>query len=176
MFSNWSGSFTVSQTIEDLPAGVYTLKAGYGERYGESDITWDMDESYFFASSTALGEDTAKVTAPSVGQAFPIDNCELTDVVVTDGKLTLGVVAGQSSHVFFNEVKLFITNAATGFDYGKAYEEVAAGIEPTAKTAKVRSVALFDLNGKRIPTAKKGVVIVKKYMSDGTVKTEKVVK
>jgi hypothetical protein len=35
---------------------------------------------------------------------------------------------------------------------------------------------MFDLNGRRISSARKGLVIVKKVMSDGTVKTQKVVK
>ena len=179
MFSNWGGSFTASQTIEDLPAGVYTLTAGYGERRSATEIekdAYDLEESFFFAATTELGEDTVTVSAPSVGQAFPVDNVELTDLVIADGKLTLGVVAGPSSRVFFNEVKLYMTAAADGFDYGKAYEEVLTGVEPQAKTAKVRAVQLFDLNGRRVQTAKKGIVIVKKYMSDGTISTEKVIK
>ena len=43
-------------------------------------------------------------------------------------------------------------------------------------TAKVRSLAVYDLNGRRLVNAKKGINIVKKVMSDGTVKTTKVVK
>ena len=176
MFSNWGGSFTVSQTIVDLPAGVYTLKAGYGERYGESDITWDMDESFFYAKTTDMGEDSVTASAPSIGQAFPDINSDaaptLEEVVVTDGLLTLGVQAGNESHVFFDAVKIFINGAAPGFDYGKGYTEDIND----AKASKVRAVALYDLNGRRIMTAQKGVQIVKKYMSDGTVRTEKVVK
>lgn len=179
MFSNWGGSFTVSQTVTDLPAGVYRLTAGYGERYGESDITWDMEESYFYAKTSDMTEDSLTVSAPSVGQAFPVDNCELTDVVVTDGKLTLGVQASQDSHVFFNEVKLYLTGAATGFDYAAAYTQIEndinTGVE-AVKPASVRGIALYDLNGRRIGEAQKGIQIVKKYMSDGTIRVEKVVK
>lgn len=176
MFSNWGGSFTVSQTIVDLPAGIYTLKAGYGERYGESDITWEMEESYFYAKTTEMGEDSVTSSAPSIGQAFPDINSDaaptLEEVVVTDGILTLGVQAGQESHVFFDAVKIFIAGSAPGFDYGQGYTEDIND----AKASKVRAVALYDLNGRRIMTAQKGVQIVKKYMSDGTVRTEKVVK
>ena len=68
-----------------------------------------------------------------------------------------------------------MTAPIAGHDYGKDYQEVLASVE-TAKTAKVRGLELYDLNGRRITTARKGLVIVKKYMSDGTVKTEKVVK
>ena len=44
------------------------------------------------------------------------------------------------------------------------------------KPATVRAVELYDLNGRRLVTAGKGVMIVRKYMSDGTIRVEKVVK
>ena len=65
---------------------------------------------------------------------------------------------------------------SAGFDYGKAYEEVLTGVDAQQQVAKVRAIEMFDLNGQRIPVAKKGVVIVKKHMSDGTVRTQKIVK
>jgi hypothetical protein len=69
-----------------------------------------------------------------------------------------------------------MTGAAAGFDYANAYNEyVETGIE-TTKAGTVRAIELFDLNGRRLSTATRGVTIVKKYMSDGTVRTEKVVK
>ena len=70
-----------------------------------------------------------------------------------------------------------MTGAATGFDYAKAYEEVAAGIETLEATpaAKVRAIQLFDMNGRRVAKAQKGITIMKKVMSDGSIKTEKVI-
>ena len=171
MFSNWGGSFTVSQEITDLPSGIYTLKAGYGER----DTNDDPSTSYFYVKTSEYEEDSITVECPNVGQAFPVDNIEITDVVVTDGKLTLGVQAGQSSHVFFNEVKLYLTGAAPGFDYAKGYEDAVNGIEAPA-AVKVRAVELYNLNGRRILSAQKGIQIVKKYMNDGSVRIEKVIK
>ena len=180
MFSNWGGSFTASQTIEDLPAGVYTLVAGYGDRRSAEEVesdNYDLEESYLFAATAGQEiEDAARIAAPNIGQSFPEMNLRLEDVLVTDGHLTIGVQAGPDSRVFFNEVQLLLSGAATGFDYGKAYEEVLTGVEAAAKTAKVRAIELFDLNGRRIPVAKKGIVIVKKHMSDGTIRTEKIVK
>jgi hypothetical protein len=66
---------------------------------------------------------------------------------------------------------------AANVDYAKAYEDIAAGIETLEGTpaAKVRAIQLFDLNGRRVMKAQKGITIVKKVMSDGSVKTEKVV-
>ena len=95
-------------------------------------------------------------------------NSTIEEIEVVDGKLTFGVQAGQDSHVFFNEAKLYMTAPAASFDYTKGYNEVVAGVE-TTKTAKVRAIQLFDLNGQRINSARKGIVIVKKQMSDGTI-------
>ena len=100
----------------------------------------------------------------------------IENIVVTDGFLTLGFAWGGQSQAFFDEVHVIMTGAAS-FDYAKAYEEVAAGIETLdAKPAvQVRAIQLFDLNGRRLTKAQKGLTIVKKVMSDGSVKTEKVI-
>ena len=39
----------------------------------------------------------------------------------------------------------------------------------------MRAIQLFDLNGRRLTKAQKGITIVRKLMSDGSVKTEKIV-
>ena len=72
-------------------------------------------------------------------------------------------------------VQLQLTAPATSFDYAKGYQEVITGVE-TAKAAKVRAMELYNLSGARVSNAGKGFVIVKKLMSDGTVKTAKVIK
>ena len=173
MFSNWSGAFTVSQTVENLPAGVYSLRCAYGERNDEA----SAEGSYFFVSTSANEAEPLTKPCPVIGQSIPSLNIEIPDVVITDGKLTLGVQAGGSSHVFFDKVQVVLTAPATGFDYSAAYETEAAGIETLEGTpaAKVRGIQLFDLNGRRLSKAQKGITIVKKVMSDGSIQTEKVV-
>ena len=88
-----------------------------------------------------------------------------------------GMVDDLTAHAqaFINEATITLTAPATGYDYADAYKQIVDGVE-TAKTAKVRSIAVFDLNGRRVVKANKGINIVKKVMSDGTVKTQKVVK
>lgn len=173
MFSNWGGSFTVYQTVEDLPAGVYTLNAGYGERDSQA----EGDISYFYAKTSDMVEDSLTCEAPTIGQAFPeITTTEIPDVVVTDGVLTLGVQASASSHVFFDAVALKLTAAATGIDYTKLYQEAMAGIDvTTVQPQHIRAIEMFDLNGRRVSVAKKGVTILRKVMTDGTIRTEKVI-
>ena len=182
MFSNWGGTFTVYQTIEDLPAGVYSLYVAFSERMGEDEAPNALDGTYIYAKTSATEEgDSLTAEISRIGQAFPTagpeksGNSTIEEIEVVDGKLTFGVQAGQDSHVFFNEAKLYMTAPAASFDYTKGYNEVVAGVE-TTKTAKVRAIQLFDLNGQRINSARKGIVIVKKQMSDGTIRTEKVIK
>ena len=67
--------------------------------------------------------------------------------------------------------------AADGFDYAGAYQEVIEGVEGTvAAPAQVMGIELYDLNGRRIMKAQQGVVIMKKFMNDGTIRVEKVIK
>jgi hypothetical protein len=196
MFQTWGPAYRVEQTITDLPAGVYTIKFGFGERNDDASV--DNTFAYVKTSETPEvepveeGEDPneedrdlnfyATVGAEIIGQAFPFatgnNPLMIEDVVVTDGQLTIGVNAGQDSHTFFNDVRLLLANK-TDFDYAAAYNEVVGQIETgvdNANVVRVRAVELYDLNGRRIITANKGIQIVKKYMSDGTVRIEKVVK
>ena len=175
MFQTWGDAYRAENTVTDLPAGVYTLKAAFGER---DNATLDETGVYVRTSSTAEGEFDQISECPSIGQSFPSIknfNVVLTDIEVTDGTLVIGINAQAGTHTFFNGLELWMTGAIAGHDYSKDFEEVATGVE-SAKAAKVRSLELFDLNGRRITTARKGLVIVKKTMSDGTVKTEKVIK
>ena len=112
-------------------------------------------------------------TLESVGENL-LGSGDIEEIVVTDGKLTVGYSYGSQSQAFLNDVTIKMVAPAPGFDYGKAYEE--AGIEKLdASAIKVNAIQLFDLNGRRLSKAQKGITIVKKVMSDGSVKTEKVI-
>ena len=187
----------VEQTITDLPAGIYTVTL-YGTDWGNQKGDYD-DETGEWSGKDALGFVYAKVTdtpEPAEGETADRDinfaatatieaaknhglsqysmdlEHKLSEITVTDGKLTIGFYYGNDSQYFFGDAKLTLTGAAAGFDYAAALE---TNIDQPA-TAKVRALQLYDLNGRRIATAQKGIQIVKKMMSDGTVKTQKVVK
>ena len=57
----------------------------------------------------------------------------------------------------------------------KETTEMQGDIGETVAEPTVRNLQLFDLNGRRVLTARKGIFIVKKQMSDGTIRTEKVI-
>src|SRR5574344_146651 len=53
MLTNWAKSFNISQTITDLPAGVYSVKAGLGERNATDTNHPDNYENYFYIVANA---------------------------------------------------------------------------------------------------------------------------
>lgn len=177
IYLQWHQQARVEQTITDLPAGIYTVQFNANDNSAESEGT----VVYVTTSETPAVEEGAEfdVNVNAAGWA-QVDNSgwdrEVTDIVVTDGILTLGFKSGSTSQPFLEWVKVLMTGAAN-VDYAKAYEDIAAGIETLEGTpaAKVRAIQLFDLNGRRVMKAQKGITIVKKVMSDGSVKTEKVV-
>lgn len=178
MFQTWKSGYCTEQTIEDLPAGVYTIVVGVGERDNEEGLV----DSYIYAktSATLEGEfaDSTHLTTV-IGQTFPhAENggVAIEGITVTDGKLTIGYNAGGKSCTFLNDVRLYINGAAAGFDYATAYKEVVDGIILNEAPAQVVGVELYDLNGRRLMKAQKGIVIVKKIMSDGTINVAKEVK
>jgi hypothetical protein len=178
MFQTWGSSYRVEQTIYDLPAGVYSIVMGFGERNGES----DLEGSFIYAKTTDTpwaeeGEEeqfAGKTDATVIGQAFPFLNTRIDNIVVSDGILTIGANGGSSSHTFFNDVQLLMTGSIAGFDYDQAYKD---GIEDNVNVpAQVRNVEVFSLDGRRVSSARTGIMLVRKHMSDGTVRTEKVIR
>jgi hypothetical protein len=181
MFEGWHNNYRIETTIEDLPAGVYTIKGAFIDR----EYTDERNSFLYVKTSNTKGENglTAPVSLTNVGQKYPTLSEEacltITDVEVVDGRLTIGANAGigevtMETNTFFNEVQVLLTAPAAGFDYATAF---AVGIESAEATAaKVRAIEIYDLNGRRVLTAPRGVCIVKKLMSDGTVKTEKVIR
>ena len=185
----------IEQTITDLPAGIYTVMidaAEWSDEFtpGENDdeetiatkeANHEMNRVYVKTSDTPAYEEGAEEVFKADaridhhGQYVGRYENYLTDIEVTDGVLTLGVKWNNLAQFMFDRVQILLAAPAAGFDYAKAYEDVMTDIDqPAAKTAKVIGIQIFDLNGQMIPTAKKGVNIVKKYMSDGTIVTEKV--
>ena len=181
MHPGWHAVAAVEQTITDLPAGVYTVSFN----------GWDWDNpgsteetyGYVKTSETPAVEEDAELdknvnyAGYACITASSQQNVSVTDIVVTDGVLTLGFHWGGNSQAFFEYANVLLT-APANVDYAALYTEAAAaGIETLEGTpaAKVRAIQLFDINGRRVAKAQKGLTIVKKVMSDGSVKTEKVI-
>lgn len=179
MFQTWGASYRVEQTITDLPAGKYNIFFGFSDR----DSADDLSNVYAYVNTSNADEGTEEFTgsAEAIGQAFPFAESSgsimIEGVEVTDGILTLGVNASDGSKTFFNDVHVILVDKAADVDYEQAKnDKIETGIEDVQKAATVSATEMFDINGRRVSVAPRGVVIVKKHMSDGTVRMQKVVK
>ena len=185
----------IEQTITDLPAGIYTVmidatewsdeftpkEGDTDEQIAQKEINHEQNRAYVKTSATPVFVEGQEEPEQFAGDAR-LDNRGqyagryenfFTDIVVTDGVLTLGVKWNNIAQMMFDRVKVLLAAPATDFNYKDAYE---TGIEGTeAAPVKVRAIQLYDLNGRRVLKAQKGITIVKKQMSDGTIRTEKVV-
>lgn len=172
----WHAVARTEQTVYDLPAGIYNIKFRGNDNSTTSDGTYGYVRLPETAEVAEGGEFDKE--ANTAGYA-DVNNSgwlrEIPNIMVLDGQLTFGFSWGPESQAFFGAIRIMLAGTAD-VDYSALYDEVAAGIETAASKAKVRAIELYDLNGQRIPVAKKGIVIVKKHMSDGTVKMEKVIK
>ena len=167
-----NGGAVVEQTITNLPAGVYTIKMKSADNNNPR-----SENTLGYVRTTANGK-----TPLADGASFDKTvNCDaytdanegsIENITVTDGNLTIGFSYGSGSQAWLESVELIMTGKAADYDYAAAY---ATGIDGK-KASKVRSIELYDVNGRRMTTARKGLVIVKKTMADGTVKTSKIVK
>lgn len=177
----------VEQTIENLPAGIYSVKLQMyenGEKRSDEEESL-MDYSYGFVKvSDTPAPEVDEETGEPVEEFDPeIHTAGVTistqdpimDIEVVDGKLTIGYHYGKKSQAFLEDAWIYMTSPIAGHNYAEDYKNFTDFVE-TAKTAKVRAIEVYDLNGRRLVNAKKGINIVKKVMSDGTVKTQKIVK
>lgn len=199
MASNWNGSYTIKQTVENLPAGLYNLGGAVNERDAFH------DDSYFFVE---LEDELIMMPCPNQGQSWNntpnlwtarrdanwYEGKEVTeditnengDVIVAgpgeepvadnyieilDGKVTLGAHAGESdSHIFINKFAIKLVNLSGNFNYEN--NEFMTGVE-SVKNNQVVKVAVYDINGRQKYNATKGMNIVKRTYSDGSVKVGK---
>jgi hypothetical protein len=175
----WHSVATVEQTITDLPVGIYTIKVKANNN-GTLDESSTDNVVYVKLSDTPAVEEGQDLDVETNYAAYTTFNTgaeshEMTDVVVADGVLTIGCTWGSLAQAFFDQVNLYIAAPVDGFNYADAIPTAIETLEGTP-AAKVRAIEMFDLNGRRVTKATKGLVIMKQIMSDGTVRTRKVVK
>lgn len=169
MANNWKCDYTLSQTLTGVPAGVYTIlincrtSAGFNSDVQE-DGTYDK---YIFATA---GEQTyvQKFAEGGWGTHF----CAIEGVEVTDGTVTIGAVEKNSAqyetNTFVDDARVFLTAKADKFDYAKAAQELADGIEAAPEADAAVAVAIYSVSGSRQQALQPGINIVK--MSDGSVR------
>lgn len=169
-FTIYQADTRAEQTITDLPAGNYLVTlygCDWANKKGDDGTGPDAEGFvYVKTSDTPAVEEGAEedrdvnfaatCTAWYPGQ-YRMDGAHNMEVTVTDGKLTIGMQFKSDSQYFFGDVKLTLIGAAEGFDYAKAYEELAASVE--AIKQNVNYNVIFDLQGRRIANPTKGLYI-----------------
>ncbi len=181
-FTTYHSEARMEQKIEDLPVGVYTVVLDA--------VDWDNGDNangFCFAKTSLTpaveegAEESRDVNFAGTadiehhGQYVGNHDNEIHNIEVLDGQLTLGVNFGSGAQWEFDRAKLFLTAPVASFNYVMAYESLMTSVE-NVKANQVRAIQLYDLNGRRVNKAGKGIVIIKKLMNDGSVKTEKVVR
>lgn len=171
-FTKYRANTRMEQTIYDLPAGVYTIDV--------NSVRWDNAESEECYAYIMTYDENDEPTTDKVQLKWYSDYNNAHDnlfegVVITNGKLTLGSKFSSDGQFFFGRVSLKMTSAAEDFDYASAIPTAIETLDGTP-AAKVRAIEMFDINGRRVAKAQKGLVIMKQIMSDGSIRTQKVVK
>jgi hypothetical protein len=177
--SDWSNQAGNADNPHDVNGFVYckTSKTPAVEEGAEEDreINFAATRTIVFGGqynmNHALNLGVEEVIDEATGFVSTSQEGEVMGISVTDGKLTFGIHFAGDAQYFFQHVKITLIAPADGFDY----ETEKTGIEAAATAPTVRALQVYDLNGRRMIKASKGLQIVKKQMSDGTVRVEKVI-
>ena len=171
----------VEQTVSELPAGTYVVSVKCNDNGGSWNAATDENPgsgtcAFVRTSANPAIESGAEVDREMDFAAYLTGSGDFggeDGITIEDGQLTVGFYYGSTSQAFFEEItSVKLIAPLAGHDYKNDKE---TSIE-TAAAPSVRSILVYDLNGRRVNKANKGLQIVKKQMSDGSVRVEKVVK
>lgn len=170
------------QTVSELPVGTYVVSVKCNDNGGSWNAANDEENpgsgtcAFVRTSANPAIESGAEVDREVDFAAYLTGSGDFggeDGITIEDGQLTVGFYYGNTSQAFFEEItSVKLIAPLAGHDYKKDQE---TSIE-TAAAPSVRSILVYDLNGRRVIKANKGLQIVKKQMSDGSVRVEKVVK
>lgn len=169
------------QTVSELPVGTYVVSVKCNDNGGSWNAATDENPgsgtcAFVRTSANPAIESGAEVDREVDFAAYLTGSGDFggeDGITIEDGQLTVGFYYGNTSQAFFEEItSVKLIAPLAGHDYKKDQE---TSIE-TAAAPSVRSILVYDLNGRRVIKANKGLQIVKKQMSDGSVRVEKVVK
>lgn len=171
----------VEQTVSELPAGTYVVTVKCNDNGNSWNAATDENPgsgtcAFVRTSANPAIESGAEVDREMDFAAYLTGSGDFggeDGITIEDGQLTVGFYYGNTSQAFFEEItSVKLVAPLAGHDYKNDKE---TSIE-TAAAPSVRSILVYDLNGRRVIKANKGLQIVKKQMSDGSVRVEKVVK
>lgn len=157
--------YDLHQTITGLPIGVYSVMTGFCER---NSITGNTPYQNYFYVTTSNTKDS--LMAPTEVTSFPTNNMWIDSVVVTDGKMTIGVRADSLSHTYVNNFSIYLKNKIAGFDYTTSIK----GVSDQISNGEIKEVEYYTPDGRRITNIENNKIVIKKYkFKDGSVKIRK---
>ena len=189
-----NADYNLSQTLENLPAGIYTIK--FSTRTPVVDRTEEFGKIFYYNAQNEAGEWDKYIYAGSEvtpykggtwGYGNEDNNTYIENVQVgAEGTLLIGArehyVSGKAEKhedntpqdfwtgtTMCDDVRIFLVAPLAGYDYAKAAEELADAIDTLATGASNAKVAgIYSVSGARVATLQKGINIVK--MDNGQVK------
>ena len=190
-----NADYNLYQTLENLPAGVYTIK--FSTRTPLVDKTNDYGKIFYYnAQNDETGEWDKYIYAGAAvepykggswGYGNEANNTMIENVQVgEDGTLLIGAREHYSSGkaekhedntpqsfwtgtTMCDNVRIFLVAPLEGYDYAKAAQEYATAIDTVENEAEAKVVTgIYNINGAQISSIQKGVNLVK--FSDGSVK------
>ncbi|MBO7559052.1 MAG: hypothetical protein J6T52_11220 [Bacteroidaceae bacterium] len=190
-----NNNYDMSQTLEDLPVGIYAVELdtrtpdnckaingyGYNAQNDETGV-WDM---YSYAQGDGDAEQSVRPYRAAGSGSSPVG--VIHNIQVKEGTLTFGVheqyVSGKAMDSTGNptdfwtgtsqvgNARLFFVAPLPGFDYATGIENLKADVELNAVRKE-----FYTVSGVRTATAQKGINIVKMYDANGRSITKKIVK
>ena len=191
--SSWgNNNYDMSQTLEDLPVGIYAVEIdtrtpdnckaingyGYNAQNDETGV-WDM---YSYAQGDGDEAQSVRPYRAAGSGSSPVG--VIDGIQVKEGTLTFGVheqyVSGKAMDSTGNptdfwtgtsqvgNARLFFVAPLPGFDYATSIENLKADVELNAVRKE-----FFTVSGVRTATAQKGINIVKMYDAQGNSITKK---
>ncbi len=189
-----NADYNLSQTLKNLPAGVYTIK--FNTRTPNVDKMNDFGKIFYYnAQNDETGEWDKYIyagseVAPYKGGSWSNNDANNTMIenvqVGEDGTLLIGArehyVSGKAEKhedntpqsfwtgtTMCDDVRIFLVAPLAGYDYKKAAEDMATAIDTVENGAEAVAVAgIYSISGAKVASLQNGVNIVK--YSDGSVK------
>lgn len=180
--ADWTSAFSLSQTVEELPLGIYSIGVGYNT---DKDGNKFMVSTKYSAESDSIIADTVIVKTGNGDYTAVANIFTNNDIPVITGAVTMGV--NQASVQSWARVDNFTLIFKAGFETGVDYAALAAELNTSAATAisevvtgvesvtvSGSSVEYYNLNGIRLAAPQKGINIKVTTGANGKRVSEKI--
>ena len=156
---SWHATFTLAQTIENVPNGLYEMNAQGFYRNDNAEVKPALP--YFYINEqkrdfpVKSGEENSMSDA-SKSFTAGLYQIEPVKVVVTDGKITLGAKneEGLEYWCIWDNIELTYLGAATEDDI------VATAIKDVEQKPAFENGAVYNLRGQKVQNPTKGLYII----------------